>query len=232
MTPTFLAGKTVLVADDEKFSRQIIIRHLRDYGDPQIEQAGSGAEALLFLSDRAKKCDAVILDVVMPGVSGLTVLKAIRTGFNEIRRDLPVIMLTGNSDSNLVSSALLLDVDAFVVKPVSKVGLANRLCKTLEDPRELRSVADYARVPTEEHERKKALAAKEPASKEAPQAEVGPGRPVQVVKALPGSVLARDLINSANALVLPAGVTLSERYILRLCELAAGDPALGTLWIE
>ncbi|HLN24808.1 MAG TPA: response regulator [Patescibacteria group bacterium] len=232
MSQTFLAGKSVLVADDEKFSRQIIIHHLRDFGDPQIEQAASGSEALVILSDPAKKCDVVILDVVMPGVNGLTVLKAIRVGFNSIRRDMPVIMLTGNSDADLVSSALLLDVDAFVVKPVSKVGLSTRLAKALEENRDMRSAADYAAVPTEKNERK-AEALIKAAERQAQEPEgVGPGRLVPVTDLLPGAVLARDLCNSARALVLPAGVTLTARYILRLRELASVDVVLGRMWVE
>jgi CheY-like chemotaxis protein len=231
MNPTFLAGMSVLVADDEKFSRQIIIHHLRDFGDPQVEQAGNGSQALVILSDHAKKCDAVILDVVMPGVNGLTVLKAIRVGFNGIRRDMPVIMLTGNSDADLVSSALLLDVDAFVVKPVSKVGLAARLAKIFEESREMRPVAEYASVPTEKNERKADALAKAQERKKQVHEDTGPGFLVQIHDVLPGSVLARDLCNSAHALVLPAGVTLTERYVLRLRELAAGDVALGRLWV-
>lgn len=222
MNSAFLEGKSVLVADDEKFSRQIVVRHLRDYGDPQVEQAGSGSEALVALSDPAKKCDVAVLDVSMPGVNGLTVLRAIRTGFNGIRRDLPVLMLTGNADNELVSSALLLDVDAFIVKPVSKVALAGRMARALSEPRNVRPVSDYACIPTEERERK--------AHHE--EASDLPAHRQSIENVKPGCVLARDLRNSANALLLPAGVTLSERFLHRLRELAHTDRSLSEVWVS
>jgi CheY-like chemotaxis protein len=225
MNPFFLVNKHILVADDEQFSRQIVMRHLRDFGSPHIEQAASGSDALTVLCDPGKKCDLAILDVNMPGINGLTVLKAIRTGFNGIRRDIPVVMLTGNSDSELISSAMLLDVDAFVVKPASKAGLVQRLEKVLAEAHEVRPVEDYACVPTEERERKVYRKQEEEEAFLAIEA-----RAILLAEAQPGTVLTRDLRTATNAMILPAGVRLTERYLVLLRQLAGMDPSITVVW--
>lgn len=237
MSGKFLSGKQVLVIDDEKFSRSIVVRQLQDYGAHAVHQATHGAEALALLSDPGKRVDLVICDFAMPGIDGLTVLKAIRTGFNNIRRDLTVVMLTGHTESSLVSSALLLDVDSFIAKPASKAGLAARIAKAMSEPRELRPVEEYRNVPTGQKFMPRAaeppVPATPPPAPPPPAAE--PSGVAEYAVALhelnEGGVLSRDICTAGGNVLLPAGTTLSLRYIKRLCELSSLGTAPTEVWL-
>ena len=126
-----LRGLTVLLVDDENFSRATVARMLRGLGCVDVLFAADGAEALQILSTGHQVIDVIISDFNMPVVHGLQFLRAVRTGTNKIRRGTPFAMLTGYSDKRLVDLALALDVNAFLVKPVSKDGLAKRMAKLL-----------------------------------------------------------------------------------------------------
>ena len=68
----------------------------------------------------------------MPELHGLQLLKAVRTSQYGITRATPVTLLTGYSDKSLVDVALALDVNAFLVKPVSKGAFSARITQVLE----------------------------------------------------------------------------------------------------
>ena len=121
-----LTGRCLLVVDDVDFSRKILVNMLERMGQPKILTAADGLQALQTLTHH-REVDAVISDFNMPGLNGLGLLKAIRTGTNKIKPDLPFAMITGHSDKSLVDIALSLDVNAFVLKPVSSKVMASRL---------------------------------------------------------------------------------------------------------
>jgi DNA-binding NarL/FixJ family response regulator len=101
----------VVVADDEPLVRAGIVGILGT--DPRIDvaaQAGSGSEALAAL--RAHACDAAVLDIRMPGLSGLEVLAEVR------RQDLalPCVFVTTFGEDDYVAEAVRLGADGFVLK--------------------------------------------------------------------------------------------------------------------
>ena len=75
-----LSDQSVLIVDDEKFSRSIVAHLLVEMGRPRITHAGNGSEALDALGDETAKFDFVIADFNMPVMHGLEFLKAIRAG--------------------------------------------------------------------------------------------------------------------------------------------------------
>ena len=127
-----LFGMSVLIVDDELVTRTVVAQILGSMGPPKIYQADNGAQALDYLSPESGGVDFVIADFNMPVMHGLELLKAIRTGELDIRRSTPVAMLTGYSDKGLVDLALALDINAFLIKPVTKRGLELRLASMLE----------------------------------------------------------------------------------------------------
>lgn len=126
-----LSGQTVLVVDDEKFSRSIVSHLLEEMGKPRVLHASNGAAALEKLDDERGVINFVIADFNMPVMHGLQFLKSIRVGHRDINQAMPVAMVTGYSEKHLVDLALALDVNAFLIKPVSKQGLEKRLEKML-----------------------------------------------------------------------------------------------------
>ncbi len=126
-----LEGQSILVVDDERYSRTIVAHVLRDLGGPNVVQAQDGVDALEALDAAKGKFAFVISDFNMPRMHGLQLLKEIRVGHGQINRAMPFAMVTGFSEKHLVDLALALDVNAFLVKPVSKRGLEKRLEKML-----------------------------------------------------------------------------------------------------
>ncbi len=126
-----LGDHSVLIVDDEQFSRSVVAHLLVEMGRPRITHASNGSEALDALGDGSGKFDFIIADFNMPVMHGLQLLKAIRVGHGEIDRAMPVAMVTGYSEKHLVDLALALDINAFLIKPVSKRGLENRLVSML-----------------------------------------------------------------------------------------------------
>ncbi len=111
--PPALLPSTLLVVDDDPTNRDLLSRRLRQQGF-SVTTADDGAAALQALA--AGPCDAVLLDVMMPGQSGLEVLAQIRR--TPSTKHLPVIMVTARGDSRDVVEALELGASDYVTKPL------------------------------------------------------------------------------------------------------------------
>ncbi len=147
--PSFdLSNKSILLVDDVSFSRVTLGSMLARMGNPIVHQANSGASAMAFLQSE-NWVDIIISDFNMPEMHGLQLLQSVRVGENGIRRDLPFAMVTGYSEKPLVDTALELDVNAFLIKPVSKLGLERRLQRMMQNMSSdvwLKSTATYGGV--------------------------------------------------------------------------------------
>ena len=105
--------ETLLVVDDDDESRELLSQLLEREGWT-TRRTASGERALAAV--RAGGIDLVLLDLVMPGMGGLEVLKALRAGRSAA--ELPVIMVTGSSDSQDVVEALGQGANDYVTKGV------------------------------------------------------------------------------------------------------------------
>src|SRR5262244_1638024 len=100
----------ILVVDDEAPVREVLTEYFSTEGYA-VEAAGSGVEALTAV--RGGRADLVLLDVRMPGLDGVQVLRRIR----EIDDRVPVIMVTANEDVGLAKETLKLGAFDYVAKP-------------------------------------------------------------------------------------------------------------------
>jgi class 3 adenylate cyclase len=112
----------ILIVDDNEMNREILSRSLRMNGY-RVEVAAGGAEALAMLA--ARTFDAVLLDVMMPGMNGLEVLEEARRTFSAA--ELPIIMATARDRSEDIAFALRLGANDYVSKPLDFEVLAARL---------------------------------------------------------------------------------------------------------
>ncbi|MBF0484079.1 MAG: response regulator [Candidatus Omnitrophica bacterium] len=104
-------SKKILVVDDNEDLRKELKDFLEDY---DVLEAASGEAALVILR-RANDLGLIILDVMMPGISGIDVLQ-------EIRRtdpNLGVIILTGHSSKDVAIDALKAHADDYIEKPIN-----------------------------------------------------------------------------------------------------------------
>ncbi|MBL6598802.1 MAG: response regulator [Alphaproteobacteria bacterium] len=135
---------TVLIAEDVDVARMILKRHLVKLGVPTILEAVDGDQTMTLLAEHGDAIDTAIIDFQMPGKHGLQVLKAIRNGEAEVRRNLPVALLTGQLEAALEALAGRLDLDAFLGKPVWADVLEDTLRLLLATDREAGESYDVA----------------------------------------------------------------------------------------
>jgi serine/threonine protein kinase len=122
------AGKTVLVVDDNEDNVELLARRLERKGYAVLRAMG-GQQALSILGSSA--VDVVVLDVMMPEVTGLDVLRELRK--TRSSADLPVIMATAQTDSDDVVRALDLGANDHVAKPIDFDVLVARIRAQLRD---------------------------------------------------------------------------------------------------
>jgi|JI10StandDraft_1071094.scaffolds.fasta_scaffold07486_11 adenylate cyclase len=103
----------LLVVDDNEMNRDMLSRRLRSRSYV-VQVAEDGRQALDMLA--AQPFDLVLLDVMMPGISGLDVLRAVRQ--TKSRADLPIIMATAKDQSDDIVEALKLGANDYVTKPI------------------------------------------------------------------------------------------------------------------
>jgi CheY-like chemotaxis protein len=122
-----LAGKRLLIVDDNATNRQILTLQAQSWG-MLTQAAQSGSEALEWLS-RGEKFDIAILDMQMPGMDGLTLAAEIRKQSD--CQLLPLVMLTSMGRSETQSPTVEPDFAAFLNKPVKQSQLYNVLTRIL-----------------------------------------------------------------------------------------------------
>jgi PAS domain S-box-containing protein len=105
---------TLLLVDDDEANRDVLGRRLVR-GGYRVDAAASGAEALEMLKDRPY--DLVLLDHMMPGMTGHEVLRRIRETWSA--SDLPVIMVTALDDTEHVVEALREGANDYLTKPLN-----------------------------------------------------------------------------------------------------------------
>jgi two-component system, OmpR family, response regulator MprA len=115
-------GVKLLVVDDERAVRESLRRALELEGY-EIELAADGSEALSALQDEEPQPDAVILDVLMPGVDGLEVCRRLRASGNRV----PVLMLTARDEVENRVAGLDAGADDYVTKPFALEELLARV---------------------------------------------------------------------------------------------------------
>lgn len=121
-----LNGKTVLCADDDPEILGLVIRHMKSCGASVLE-ASDGEEALRIA--RREKPDLIVLDVMMPGMSGWEVCRAIRE--DESLKTTAVLMLTGIGERLNEMTSPLYGADDFLDKPFDLEQLDGKLDEVL-----------------------------------------------------------------------------------------------------
>ncbi|NLF45165.1 MAG: response regulator transcription factor [Syntrophomonadaceae bacterium] len=127
----------ILLAEDEKKLRDMIALHLEQEGY-KVVPAADGAEALHYW--REIKPDLLVLDLMLPGLSGWEVLKKIRQ-----KHDTPVIILTARADEIDKLLGLELGADDYMTKPFSPRELSARIKAVLRRsrPQEQSTLVSY-----------------------------------------------------------------------------------------
>jgi two-component system, chemotaxis family, chemotaxis protein CheY len=116
-----------LVVDDFSTMRRIIKNLLHDLGYPNVTEADDGKTALPMLQTGG--FDFLISDWNMPGMSGLDLIKAVRSDAKLAK--LPVLMLTAEAKREQIIEAAQAGVNGYVIKPFTAETLKEKLDKIL-----------------------------------------------------------------------------------------------------
>lgn len=124
----FIAGRRLLVAEDNELNREIAVYLLQEAG-AMVDQAADGKEAVeMFAASAPGTYDAVLMDVMMPELDGLSATRAIR-GMDRPDAQLPIIAMTANLFDEDVAAFLAAGMDAHIPKPLE----AGQMIKTIAE---------------------------------------------------------------------------------------------------
>ena len=118
------SAKKVLVVDDNEDIRGLLSLVLQNEGY-EVFAAEDGAQALEKTYE--EKPDLILLDVMMPGLSGLEVLSTIREHKDKKVNQVPIMMITAKSTIDDIDAAVELGASSYIVKPFRPANLAEKV---------------------------------------------------------------------------------------------------------
>jgi two-component system sensor histidine kinase RpfC len=131
------AQMNILVAEDNEVNQQVIEGILRNAGH-NVRIANTGEKALDILSDELDRIDMLILDMNMPEVSGVEVVKTLR--FMDTSAQLPVIMLTADATPEAKETSIAAGANRFLTKPIDARGLLECIASLSRNIRKAKAI--------------------------------------------------------------------------------------------
>jgi CheY-like chemotaxis protein len=119
--------RTVIIADDES-SMRLLVHATIDSDDFTVLEAANGTEAWAMIQEQ--KPSLILLDVDMPGLNGLEVLRLVKS--DPAYKDTCVILLTADAQEAEVEAGLLAGADFYLTKPFSPLDLLSRVEEAME----------------------------------------------------------------------------------------------------
>ncbi len=117
----------VLVVDDDRFMRQLVVRLLSELGFKSSVEAEDGMDAIKQMKATQPEVQLVVLDLEMPKVDGFHFLDHVRNNPSVGYPNIPIIVLTGHANLENIRKAAEFGIHGFLVKPVSKANLEKQI---------------------------------------------------------------------------------------------------------
>lgn len=122
VNPSTRTYRILLVEDDSDTCKMVTM--MVEGAGHTINATRSGQDALAFLNQ--ERVDLILLDILMPDIDGLNLLETIRK-----TSDVPVMMLTAVSHSDIMQQSFILGADDYIIKPFSKEKLLDRISRLM-----------------------------------------------------------------------------------------------------
>lgn len=122
-----MVSKRILIIDDEADIREATQLCLEITGQWEVLKASSGREGIAIAE--TEKPDAILLDIMMPGMDGLTILQKLQE--NNRTRQIPVIILTAKAQSSEQRQFSQLNVLSVITKPYDPLTLSDEIFAVL-----------------------------------------------------------------------------------------------------
>lgn len=107
----------ILIVDDEPLSIEALRHYLTEAGY-EVDEAENGVVAYAMLSQDPNRYSAVVLDWMMPELSGIELVEQLQR--SELLNHIPVVMLTGVDERDQIIEAVQAGVFDYLIKPVEK----------------------------------------------------------------------------------------------------------------
>jgi CheY-like chemotaxis protein len=124
-----LNGVSVLVIEDESFTRMVLVRMLTGLGVAAVHQATDGESGLAAVDAHAP--DLILCDVEMQPMDGFGFVRSLRGSADPRRRGLPVVFMTNRADQDRLAEAQASGADAILAKPATPDTLRRVLSERL-----------------------------------------------------------------------------------------------------
>ena len=118
-----IAELKILIIDDTNEARSMLKNMLTEIGITQVFEASDGKEGLRFVDTAFDFVDVILCDWNMPKMSGLSLLRQIRS----VDAKFPFVMITGRGDLSSVAEAKGAGVSGYILKPYSMTQLEAKL---------------------------------------------------------------------------------------------------------
>ena len=119
-------AKTILIVDDD-YDFLAANKTMLEANGYRTETAGSAAEGIE--KSKTAKPDLIVLDTIMPQLNGLQVLRYLRQHYT-----IPVLMIPGESEADLLSKALISGAESYLIKPLNMKDLSAFVRRKLNLP--------------------------------------------------------------------------------------------------
>lgn len=211
-----LTGRRLLLVDDDPVIVRIMSKMLNNLGFDKVTATQDGVEAVDFM--QRSETDLLLTDIQMPGINGLELIRRLRGGLTASPRETPAVIFSAISSDEHLSTALSLDVNGFLPKPVKPLSLAHTLLSAFSEQFDgYRPAADYLDIITD-------LDAIAPISADPGSGEFESGdgkgeRRVKIFALEPDMVLSREVRHTNGSLLMSPGFVLKQHTINRLLEI-------------
>ncbi|GBE30625.1 MAG TPA: response regulator [Bacteroidetes bacterium] len=128
----------ILVVDDVAAMRKTVRKILESGGYTEVVEAISGTEAI----GKLKKVDLIFTDLKMPGMSGLSFIKAVRE--RSAHREIPIIVITAINSRDYLARALRYGANDYLTKPFSVQQLLDKVDALQEDTSEDKNMLEHS----------------------------------------------------------------------------------------
>jgi two-component system capsular synthesis sensor histidine kinase RcsC len=115
-----LRDARVLLIEDERVIREIMLRHFSAIGIKELDSYGTAEAAWEeLMGAKGNRFDVLIVDLNLPGVGGQAMIKKLRSLPSPRAKTIPVIVMTGENNPNTYKQIEPLGITAYLIKPVS-----------------------------------------------------------------------------------------------------------------
>jgi len=141
LTQASVKALRMLVVENNKFMRSIIMDQLRQMGCDEIKGAENGLEAIEMMAFWTP--DVIFSDWDMPMMDGIELTQWLRRDPGSPNQEIPIIFITGRTQPSEVVQARNAGITEFIAKPVTAAHVEHRLCSVLFEPREFMRCKKY-----------------------------------------------------------------------------------------